>query len=61
MGRRKIAFIVAWLVPEAEEKDNESIAKEIREELESGIAPIPYAERIEKVMVLSEKVEGGRV
>jgi hypothetical protein len=45
----KIAIVVIRLVPEAREKDNESISKEIREELESF--SIPYAYEIEKVTV----------
>ena len=51
MERRKLAVIVAWLVPEAEEEDNESIAIAIAEILEE-LDRIPYAEKIEKVMVL---------
>jgi len=54
MVNRKVAVIVVWLVPEAREKSNEEIAKEIQEELTLDPIPIPYVEKIGKVTVLSE-------
>ena len=56
---RKVAIIVVWLVPEAGEKSNEEIVKEIQEELALATTPIPYDEKIEKVTVLSEGEIGG--
>ena len=53
---KKIMFIVAHLVPEAEAyegKSNADIEKEILDELQKQAVPvIPYVARIEKVTVL---------
>lgn len=51
MEKRKLAIVVAWLVPNEEAyegKTNEDVEKEILEEAPA----IPYVARIEKVTVL---------
>ena len=51
MERRKIAVVVAWLVPDEEAYEGKTNADVEREILEETPA-IPYVARIEKVTVL---------
>ena len=52
----KLCILVYWLGPEAQERTNEELEKEIRGELDKLTPPLPYLARIEKVTVL-ESVE----
>jgi hypothetical protein len=50
----KMVVIVFSLVEEAEEEANETIEKEIFEELSEGISKIPWCKKVEKVEVVEK-------
>jgi hypothetical protein len=52
--KTKTVVIVISLVEEAKEEANETIEKEIFEELSKGIPKIPWCKKVEKVEVVEK-------